>query len=108
MWLGRVRCTRPAVTTADAQFGRRRPRFVNKKGAHWAPLEKILAIVLSARWPPARLPAVVREGLVGLRHAVDVVLALERVALLLLCVEQLVGKALRHRLLAPLTRELDQ
>src|SRR5581483_12186046 len=54
------------------------------------------------------LPAVVSEGLVGLRHAVDVVLALVGVALLLRGVEQLVGQALRHRLLAAGAGELDQ
>jgi len=37
----------------------------------------------------------VREGLVGLRHAVDVVLALVGAALLLLGVEELVGQTLR-------------
>src|SRR5438477_4163780 len=54
------------------------------------------------------LPAVVREGLVGLGHAVDVVLALERAALLGGGVAELVGQALGHRLLATLARELDQ
>src|SRR5947209_10173211 len=54
------------------------------------------------------LPAVVGERLVRLRHAVDVVLALERVALLLLSVQQLVGQALGHRLLAPGAGELDE
>src|SRR4051794_1855134 len=54
------------------------------------------------------LPAVVSEGLVGLRHAVDVVLALVRAALLVRRVEQLVRQALGHRLLAALARELDQ
>src|SRR5215471_6707418 len=48
------------------------------------------------------LPAVVREGLVGLRHPVDVVLALERAALLVQRVENLVGELVRHALLAPL------
>src|SRR5450755_1099785 len=47
-----------------------------------------------------RLPAVVREGLVGLRHAVDVVLALVGVALLLDRVRQLVGEPLGHVALA--------
>src|SRR3954451_8748047 len=56
----------------------------------------------------ARLPAVVREGLVGLRHAEDVVLALVRAALLGLRAHHLVGEPLRHRLLAPVARELDQ
>src|SRR3954449_3013251 len=56
----------------------------------------------------ARLPAVVGEGLVGLRHAEDVVLALVRAALLGLRVQQLVREPLRHRLLAPVARELDQ
>src|SRR5918994_5170787 len=54
------------------------------------------------------LPAVVGEGLVGLRHAEDVVLALVRAALLGLGVEQLVGQTLRHRLLAAVARELDE
>src|SRR5438046_8971802 len=58
------------------------------------------------RGPP--LPAVVREGLVGLRHPVDVVLALVGAALLGLGVEQLVGQALGHRLLAALAGERDQ
>src|SRR4051794_11079781 len=66
------------------------------------------------RRPPASagagpgLPAVVGEGLVGLRHAEDVVLALVRAALLGLRVHQLVGEPLRHGLLAPLARELDE
>src|SRR5512142_1231763 len=55
-----------------------------------------------------RLPTVMREGLVGLRHAVDVVLALVRGALLGLRVEQLVGEPLGHRLLAALARELHE
>src|SRR4051812_46395424 len=54
-----------------------------------------------ARRRSYRLPAVMRKRLVGLRHAVDVVLALERAALLGLGVEQLVGQALGHGLLAP-------
>src|SRR4051794_41267909 len=49
-----------------------------------------------------------REGLVGLRHAVDVVLALVGAALLLLGVEELVGQALGHGLLAALAGELDE
>src|SRR5436309_10962532 len=57
---------------------------------------------------PARLPAIVREGLVGLRHAVNVVLALVRRPLLLLSVQQLVGQALGHRLLAALPSKLDE
>src|SRR5690349_23701004 len=48
------------------------------------------------------------EGLIGLRHAVDVVLALERVALLLLGVEKLVGEPWGHRLLATLASEADE
>src|SRR5215471_9753888 len=46
------------------------------------------------------LPAVVGEGLVGLRHSVHVVLALERVALLLERVEDLAGQLVGHVLLA--------
>ena len=48
------------------------------------------------------------ERLVGLSHAVDVVLALVCAALLGLRVEQLVGEPLRHRLLATLAGELDE
>src|SRR3954451_1157011 len=54
------------------------------------------------------LPAVMREGLVGLGHAVDVVLALERAALLGDGVHELVREALGHGLLAAVARELDQ
>src|SRR5436190_18925355 len=46
-----------------------------------------------------------RERLVRLRHAVDVVLALVGVPLLRLGVEQLVGEALGHRLFAAAARE---
>src|SRR5512138_1740154 len=49
----------------------------------------------------APLPAVVREGLVGLRHPVDVVLLLVRAALLVQRVHQLAGELRRHALLAP-------
>src|SRR5688572_27943432 len=51
-----------------------------------------------------RLPAVVREGLVGLRHPVDVVLLLERPALLVQRVHELAGELRRHALLAALAR----
>src|SRR2546430_1786341 len=54
-----------------------------------------------------RSPAVVREGLVGLRHSVEVVLALERAALLVERVEDLAGELLVHVLLAALAREGD-
>src|SRR5690349_10876699 len=54
------------------------------------------------------LPAVVREGLVGLRHSVEVVLALEGSALLLEGVEDLAGELLVHVLLAALARKRDQ
>src|SRR5256885_11186703 len=55
-----------------------------------------------------RLPAVVREGLVGLRHPVDVVLSLERAALLVERVQNLVGELVAHPLLAPVARERDE
>src|SRR5579862_7891464 len=59
--------------------------------------------VLKSSFPPC-LPAVVREGLVGLRHPVDVVLSLERAALLVQRVENLVGELVGHALLAPVAR----
>src|SRR5579884_156101 len=55
-----------------------------------------------------RLPAVVREGLVGLRHPVDVVLSLERPALLVEGVQNLVGELRAHPLLAALARIVDE
>src|SRR4051794_27759675 len=54
------------------------------------------------------LPAVVREGFVGLGHAVDVVLPLPGAALLLVRVEDLAGEALGHRVLAAGAGELDE
>src|SRR3954452_11441450 len=67
-----------------------------------------LTAIARMRGRCGRLPAVVGEGLVGLRHAEDVVLALVGTALLGLRVQQLVGQPHRHRLLAPVARELDQ
>src|SRR5579875_2902837 len=58
--------------------------------------------------PHPALPAIVSEGLVGLRHAVDVVFALVGVALLLDRIEQLVRELLRHRALATAASELDE
>src|ERR1700757_100102 len=55
-----------------------------------------------------RLPAVVRKGLVGLRHPVDVVLSLERAALLVERVQNLVGELVAHALLPPLARERQE
>src|SRR5436190_16948571 len=55
-----------------------------------------------------RLPAVVREGLVRLRHPVDVVLALERPTLLVQGVQDLVCKLHAHALLAAIARIRDE
>src|SRR4030088_1820208 len=52
----------------------------------------------------APLPAVVREGLVGLRHPVDVVFPLERPALLVQRVHDLVGELDAHAFLPALAR----
>src|SRR5688500_12782268 len=54
------------------------------------------------------LPAVVREGLVRLRHPVDVVLLLVRPALLRERVHELAGELLRHALLAPVAGGLHE
>src|SRR6185312_12056479 len=62
----------------------------------------------SGRERALRSPAVVGEGFIRLRHAEDVVLPLERAALLGLRVEQLVGEPLGHRLLAALAGELHE
>src|SRR6266576_716121 len=51
------------------------------------------------------LPAVVREGLVGLRHPIHVVLALVRVPLLLERVEDLAGQLVDHVLFAAVAGE---
>src|SRR3989442_9933340 len=56
----------------------------------------------------APLPPVVREGLVGLRHPVDVVLALEGAALLVEGVQDLRGELLDHALLAATAREIHE
>src|SRR4051794_41845478 len=55
-----------------------------------------------------RLPAVVGERLVRLRHAVDVFLPLVGAALIALGVGELAGEALGHRLLAACASELDE
>src|SRR5262245_29964934 len=52
------------------------------------------------------LPAVVGEGLVGLRHPVDVVLLLERAALLVQRVRELARELRGHALLATVARVL--
>src|SRR5215212_6168113 len=54
------------------------------------------------------LPPLVREGLVGLRHPVDVVLALVGAALLVERVEDLAGEPLREALLAAVAGERDE
>src|SRR5918996_3692294 len=66
------------------------------------------AACVTAKALSVSLPAVVREGLVGLRHAVHVVLLLERAALLLERVEELAGQLGGHPLLAALARELHE
>src|SRR5829696_5764903 len=65
-------------------------------------------MALPAQRQAQSLPAVVSEGLVGLRHAVDVLLALERPALFGLRVQELAREPLGHRLLAACARERDQ
>src|SRR3954463_5234441 len=55
-----------------------------------------------------RSPPVVREGLVRLRHPVDVVLLLERAALLVKGVEDLGRQLVDHPLLAALAREVHE
>src|SRR5436305_5048893 len=57
---------------------------------------------------PYHLPAVMREGFVRLRHAVNVVLPLPGAALLLIRVEDLSGETLSHRVLATGPGELDE
>src|SRR3954453_19464907 len=63
---------------------------------------------LVLKFPFLCLPAVVRERLVRLRHPVDVVLALERPALLVQRVHDLVCQLVRHALLAALARIRDE
>src|SRR5262245_65850086 len=59
-------------------------------------------------WHAWALPAVVREGLVGLRHAMRVLLLLDRAAATVGGVEQLAGELGDHRLLGPRARVLHQ
>src|SRR5918999_5485186 len=65
---------------------------------------RVAVVLIAARL----LPAVVREGLVRLRHPVDVVLLLERAALAVDRVHQLGRQLLVQALLAALARELDE
>src|SRR3954470_2654006 len=66
------------------------------------------AMLVATATVSSPLPAVVREGLVGLRHPVHVVLALERAALFVERVEDLAGQLRGHPLLAPVAREGDE
>src|SRR5436305_14005284 len=73
------------------------------------PIANSFSLVLKKSPSPfLRLPAVVREGLVRLRHPVDVVLALERPTLLVQGVQNLVGQLHRHALLAAVARVRDE
>src|SRR5215204_788033 len=67
-----------------------------------------IACCVTATEPDPPLPAIVREGLVGLRHPVDVVLLLECAALLVDRVEDLADELGLHPLLAAVARVLDE
>src|SRR5215471_4352388 len=67
-----------------------------------------LWVSVTATFLLPRLPAIVREGLVGLRHPVDVVLLLVCAALLVRGIEDLARELLLHAPLAALPREADQ
>src|SRR5687767_892665 len=56
----------------------------------------------------AELPAVVSESAVALRHLVHVLTTLHGGADAVRCVEDLVGQAVGHGLLAALAREIDE
>src|SRR3954453_15121212 len=73
------------------------PMFLTRSSATFASVTAKSSSVPS-------LPAVVRERLVGLRHPIHVVLALERVALLLERVEDFTGELVLHVLLAAVPR----
>src|SRR4051812_43755650 len=64
----------------------------------------ILVSAVAIGSPSLRLPAVVRERLVGLRHPVEVVLTLVGTALLVESVQDLPRELLVHVLLAPVAR----
>src|ERR687895_1904720 len=65
---------------------------------------RVAVVLIAARL----LPAVVREGLVRLRHPVDVVLLLERATLAVDRIHELCSELLVQPLLAALARELDE
>src|ERR1700690_86719 len=67
---------------------------------------EITARILIGRGLP--LPAVVGERLVGLRHLLEVVLALDRCADAVAGIEQLAREPLRHGLLTTLTAVADE
>ena len=76
---------------ADTQkAGLTRPAFVRARGIH------------------VLLPAVMSKGLVGLRHAINVVLALPSRSLLLRRIQDLAREPLGHRVLAAVAGEVDQ
>src|SRR5690606_1901850 len=58
--------------------------------------------------PPPALPAVVGESLVGLRHLVDIFLALDGCARVVGGIEDLVGETLTHRRLLTTPGVVDQ
>src|SRR5436189_56490 len=87
---------RSVVVVLPASMWAMIPMFRTRSSAVWVATAKILCF---------SLPAVVREGLVGLRHPIHVVLALERAALLVERVHDLVRQLLAHVLLAPVAGE---
>src|SRR5579883_1399820 len=59
---------------------------------------------LNPSWPQKTLPPVMREGLVGLGHAVDIIPLLDRAAAQIRGVVQLVRQLFRHPLFRPAAR----
>src|SRR5215471_428167 len=76
-------------------------RTLARSAAVWV---ATLSVLSASSWV---LPAVVREGLVGLRHLVGVLTALDAGAKAVAGVEQLVHQPLGHRLLPALARVQD-
>src|SRR5579875_649672 len=94
---------RSVVVVLPASMWAMIPMFRTRSSATAVSVSLVLKSLLLCR-----LPAVVRERLVRLRHPVDVVLALERPALLVEGVQDLVGQLVGHALLAPLACVRDE
>src|SRR5208283_3741115 len=103
--MGVVRAIFPGISMRFAQLSM---RFAQLLTGSKRPRQKNLYKAEPGYYQPRQLPAVVREGLVGLGHAVSVFTFAHRGAAILGGLHQLGGKAMRHRFLAAIRRRFDR